>query len=152
MPLPSLPEDAVWQAADNPEIIEQVASLYRRLDAVVAADATMCHKCGRCCHFGEFGHRLFVTTVEVAYFLAGVGRHGLRGPQTDCCPYQQATRCTVRPWRPAACRIFSCESKQPDANDRPLDELRALHTSNCVPYAYVDWISCLNDLRTRRGV
>src|SRR5690349_21465625 len=61
---------AVKLAARQPKVIEAMEALYRELDNEIAAQAPTCWNKGECCRFGEYGHRLFVTTLEMAYYLA----------------------------------------------------------------------------------
>src|SRR5947207_7088495 len=60
---------AVMTAAPRPEVRAAVADLYADLQAEIDARRPLCTASGRCCHFDAFGHRLFVTTMELAAFV-----------------------------------------------------------------------------------
>ena len=47
--------------------------LFARADSEMAAYREQCARCGQCCRFASYDHRLFVTTMELAYLLAKVG-------------------------------------------------------------------------------
>ncbi|MEP0844685.1 MAG: hypothetical protein HRF43_18450, partial [Phycisphaerae bacterium] len=50
------------------------------------ARSPVCWNSGACCNFGAYGHRLYVTTLEVAYYLAGGPAAGLLGRDADAGP------------------------------------------------------------------
>lgn len=61
---------------DSPALCERMRDLYSRLDAEIASHAPVCVNRGDCCRFDTYGHLLFVTPVELAYFVTGVRRNG----------------------------------------------------------------------------
>ncbi|MDB5295662.1 MAG: hypothetical protein JWO31_1645, partial [Phycisphaerales bacterium] len=61
----------VRAASGRPELATAVAELYARVAAAIDARQPVCVISGRCCRFEQFGHRLFVTTIELAAFAAG---------------------------------------------------------------------------------
>ncbi|MCK6482855.1 MAG: hypothetical protein HUU22_05095 [Phycisphaerae bacterium] len=61
---------------DSPALCDRMRDLYARLDAEIASHAPVCTNRGECCHFDTYGHLLFVTPVELAYFVTGVRRNG----------------------------------------------------------------------------
>src|SRR5690348_17069717 len=63
---------AVDQAAGRPEVIEAVGHLYAQVQREVDARRPLCQLSGRCCRFEEYGHRLYVTTIELAAFVRGL--------------------------------------------------------------------------------
>ena len=104
--------------------------------------------CGKCCHFGQFGHRLYVTTLEAAYFLTGGGP-----PQrikSDVCPHLIDGKCLARDRRTLACRVFYCYPKAQEWQGPSTEEfhtrLRLLHNKFNVHYSYADWIIVLKAL------
>jgi hypothetical protein len=130
-------------------LIEAVSGLYDQLDRQVCAEGVRCRNCGACCHLRHFGHRLYVTTVELAYFVAGLSSP-VRRPQGGVCPYQQGSSCTARAHRPVGCRLFFCEPASSDWQSRQYEALRprliALHERLGLPYAYVEWLAALSKL------
>lgn len=154
---------AVAAAAARPELAAAVADLYARVRAEVEARQPVCEISGRCCRFEQFGHRLFVTTVELSAFVRDAGRpmQGF-GPQGSGpagsspsalslpvawdgsgCPFQVAGRCGVHPIRPFGCRIYFCdataEAWQQAQYERFHADIRHLHERFEVPYFYVEW-------------
>ena len=159
---------AVAEAAGRAEVREAVGGVYQAVQGEVDARRPRCDASGRCCNFEEYGHRLYVTTAELATFmheLGGVtahraeglalsspspsatGRHSLpvasdvgRGPG---CPFQAERLCTVHPIRPFGCRVFFCDPDagdwQRDAYERHHARLKQLHDRLAVPYYYVEW-------------
>ncbi len=45
-----------------------IGALYADVDAAIAVQKPVCRASGRCCHFEPYGHQLYVTTMELAYF------------------------------------------------------------------------------------
>lgn len=157
-----------WRAAAaRPAIDADLRALYADVDAAIAQRGPTCWTSGKCCKFDTFGHRLYVTALEVAWFLgqvdgpadagadaAGavpVAGGGIRLPQmaetAGACPYQLAGRCSTHAVRPLGCRIFFCqagtEDWQQDLYESFLTRLRAMHERHGVDYRYLDWIAGL---------
>jgi len=145
-----IPLEAIRLVAADPEFRAAVAALYDDLDAEIAARSPACVNRGACCKFGRFGHRLMVTPVELAYFLAGANGPIVAPEGADACPYQRDGRCTARTGRPSGCRVFFCDPAaqgwQPDLSERTLARLKALHERFGLPYAYVEWLHALGQL------
>lgn len=135
--------DAVMQAASRPEIREAVARLYADLQREIDARKPICNASGRCCHFEEFGHRLYVTTIELAAFVAGLAADQPTQANSGGCPFQIGGLCAVHAIRPFGCRVFFCDATSDDWQhaqyERFHSELKRLHEQLGVPYQYVDW-------------
>jgi hypothetical protein len=144
-----LDAQAVRAAARDRRAMLAMRRLVRATDAVIARQQPVCRQRGDCCRFESFGHRLFATTLEFAYFVA---RHPLpdRCSTWQRCPYQVGTVCTAREGRPVACRVFFCDSAQADwqaqLSERLARRLRRLHDRLGVPYQYREWLGGLGDL------
>lgn len=149
---PALPLEEVRRCASHAVFVETVRDLYADLDAQIAARRPVCSNRGACCRFGEFGHRLFVTPIEVAYFLATAEGPVPRSEASQTCPYQRGGLCTARVGRPAGCRIFFCDpdarSWQGPLTEATLARLKDLHERFNLPYAYLDWMQALGQLST----
>jgi Fe-S-cluster containining protein len=141
--------DAVMQAAKNPEIRAAVARVYADLQREIDARKPVCNASGRCCRFEEFGHRLYVTTIELAAFVAGLS-DGPTHANPGGCPFQVDGLCSVHPIRPFSCRVFFCDSTsdewQRQQYERFHGELKRLHEEFAVPYRYVEWRDALRQL------
>ena len=148
-----LPIARIRELAGNAEFLAAMADFYRALDARIADRDPTCACRGDCCRFAEFGHYLYVTSAEVAFFLAEntPAKSPWPPPPPDgSCPFQHARMCTARQARPTGCRIFHCESSghgwQEQLTEESLAELRELHQRFAMPYAYIEWLSALRQL------
>jgi Fe-S-cluster containining protein len=140
----------VRAASDRPEIRQAILAVYEKLEAEVATQRPLCVLSGRCCRFDEFGHRLFVTTMELAVFLSDL-------PVKDWptnpagCPFQVGKMCGVHGIRPFGCRMFFCDETSTDwqrqAYERFHGEIKRLHETHQVPYVYLEWRDALRKLQ-----
>ncbi len=141
----------VMQAAARPEVAEAVETLYAQLQARIDQRKPLCVMSGRCCRFDEYGHRLFVTTLELGAFVRRLeGQPGTFMPQQGGCPFQVGKMCGVHAIRPFGCRVFFCDSTatqwQQEQYEHFHEELKHLHEEMGVKYAYIEWraaLSCL---------
>lgn len=136
------------QAAAAPEVDEALRALYARLDAAVAERGPTCWISGRCCNFEAYGHRLYVTGLEIAWFLQQAGP----APEPEAagaCPFQKNKMCSTHTIRPLGCRIYFCQQGtaewQHELYEQFLNELRALHERLDLPYRYMDWMAGLRE-------
>jgi Fe-S-cluster containining protein len=137
---------AVERAAGSAALSDAIAAIYREVQQAIDARRPRCDISGRCCRFEEFGHRLFVTTAELAVFLREFrGSKSLIPPSDNPggCPFQQGKLCGVHTIRPFGCRIFFCDPTaevwQQDQYETFHSRLKALHEQFGVPYFYVEW-------------
>ncbi|MEX0774855.1 MAG: hypothetical protein WD042_03970 [Phycisphaeraceae bacterium] len=62
-----------WRdAVATPAIDAAIGALYADLDSAVQARGPTCWSSGKCCHFDAYGHRLYVTGLEIAWVLRQV--------------------------------------------------------------------------------
>lgn len=129
------------------EFAPAMKRFYEEVDAAVAAHRPVCANRGACCRFAEAGHRLFVTDVELRYFVEGIETP--RGVEAEACPYQVGGVCTTRAHRPLGCRIYFCEERsqawQSAEYERFLARLKELGARFGIPYRYREWLSALRD-------
>jgi Fe-S-cluster containining protein len=163
--------EAVMEASARPEVREAVQRTYADVQAEIDRRRPVCVASGRCCRFEEYGHRLFVTTAEMATFVhdlasahgdgeasvepnvscAGTIRLGgsLALPQAigPGCPFQEGKLCSVHNIRPFGCRIFFCDATatewQQEQYERFHARLKRLHGEMDVPYSYMEWRAAL---------
>jgi Fe-S-cluster containining protein len=135
----------VLDAAARPEVSERVARLYAELQEQIDKRRPVCTLSGRCCRFEEYGHRLYVTTIELAAFV-----HELQKPlpiPSAGCPFQVGKICTVHTIRPFGCRVFFCDPTsqgwQQEQYEHFHARLKGLHEELSVPYSYVEWRKAL---------
>jgi Fe-S-cluster containining protein len=142
-----------WRDAAAREAIDAaIRALYADLDQAVLDRRPVCNASGRCCKFEEYGHRLYVTGLEIAWFLQRLEHSGEQSGKdislqqavsSPNCPYQINGLCSAHAIRPLGCRVFFCEEGteawQQDTTERFLDRLKALHEEHDLPYAYMEW-------------
>jgi Fe-S-cluster containining protein len=59
---------AVESARDRADACASVRGIYGRLQVEIDRRKPVCVASGKCCHFEAYGHRLYVTTLELATF------------------------------------------------------------------------------------
>jgi Fe-S-cluster containining protein len=161
----------VRAAATRPEVRHAVIRLYAAVQKQIDARRPLCVISGRCCRFEEYGHRLYVTTIELAAFThdlenrppnppakgltqyPAIARAQGQLPQATNpggCPFQSGKLCGVHSIRPFGCRMFFCDATavewQNQAYERFHAELKTLHEQLSVPYHYLEWRSALSAL------
>lgn len=146
---------AVERAASIPELATRVQQLYNEIQQQVNLQSPRCDRSGRCCRFEQYGHRLFVTTVELAVFYNHVKNGHVPTPDViaEGCPYQINRLCTVHEYRPFGCRIFFCDPSVSEWQQEQYEhfhlQLRQMHTDLDIPYRYVEWRQALRALISR---
>jgi Fe-S-cluster containining protein len=141
---------AVERAATIDSIAPKLDAIYATLAREIDVQKPRCDQSGRCCRFEEYGHRLFVTTLELARFLAQLKPdQPKRQPWDELgCPYQTEGLCSVHTIRPFGCRIYFCDSAstvwQHEAYERLHRSIRDLHVELGVDYFYVEWRNALD--------
>lgn len=155
------------QAAATPAVDEALRHLLSDLDRRIVERGPVCQASGRCCDFGTYGHRLFVTGLEIAWFLRQApalqpepapapSAHALtqwpgpaETPRRDVCPHQIDGKCSTHPIRPTGCRIYFCQAGteiwQNELYELFLGRLRQLHETHDLPYRYMDWMHGLRE-------
>jgi Fe-S-cluster containining protein len=131
-----------------PAIVAAVEDAYRCIDAEIAlwlppvvSSPHSCSVCGKCCDFDVYDHRLFVTSPELVYLLAKVGRANILPMAGGMCPYNLNSRCNIHPHRFAGCRIFFCKGdadKQAQLSEWTSARFKTICRDLSIPYRYVD--------------
>ena len=140
---------AIVAASRRPDVVDAMRRFYEKADREIASKPATCWNRGECCRFGQFGHRLYVTSLEVCYYLA---TGDLPPPiAEDTCPHAYEGKCHARDRRPLGCRIFFCDANaqswQGPFTEDQLSTLREMHEQLDVPYVYADWMVILRALR-----
>ncbi len=158
--IPAMPDELaslVEGAAARDDVAAGVATLYARLAERIARRRPVCGMSGRCCRFEAFGHRLYVTTMELAVFVRELRTAG--PPATDGwdgtgCPFQVAGQCGVHAIRPFGCRVFFCDPTAGEWQEALYAdhhaEMKRLHETMGVAYRYVEWRTALSALGLAR--
>ena len=124
--------------------------IFRESSETVRRERPLCVASGCCCRFESYGHRLYVTGLEAAWFVreldAEAGR--LTVPMIDearergDCPMLENGFCTVHSFRPFGCRSYFCDPRarwQESTYERWHAMVRTLHDELDVPYVYGEW-------------
>jgi Fe-S-cluster containining protein len=141
---------AVDRAAARPEVERAVRRVYDAVQAEIDARRPVCAVSGRCCRFEEYGHRLYVTTLELAAFLREHSGQANSAWDGAGCPFQHLKLCTVHAIRPFGCRIFFCDASSTEWQHRIYErfhaDMKELHRGLDVPYFYLEWRDALAQL------
>ncbi len=135
---------AINQAQQRASLPARIRAVYDEVQRAVDARKPRCDVSGRCCQFEQYGHLLFVTTIELAAFA--LERRAADDPHVivgDGCPYQVNRLCTVHDTRPFGCRIYFCDPTAQEWQQSQYEQfhlrIRALHDELAIPYFYVEW-------------
>ena len=138
---------ALRAASFRPDLVSAMQAFYEETERLIADRRPMCWNKGVCCNFTRLGSRLFVTALEVSYYLAAHQVPTVRG---DVCPHAYDGACHVRDHRPLGCRVYHCDPHAQDwqgpLTEERLARLRALHEKLRVTYFYADWLRILRAL------
>lgn len=137
--------------------------IYHQLDEDIAGRKPTCVASGRCCKFETWGHRLYVSTLELAYFERVTQSEQSAAHDTDAgtaitfplplythdkgfspgCPWQIDGLCTARAARPLGCRIYFCDATAAtwmhERYEHYHQSIMALHEQFQIPYRYMEW-------------
>lgn len=140
---------AAVEKAGGSDLLAGVDEIYRMFEAERQVRQPICRQSGECCRFEAYGHRLFVSVMEMARFRQGLER----GQDTSTwdgtgCPFQAGGRCTVHAVRPFGCRVYFCDPTstqwQNDQYEQLHRKIRELHELAGVPYLYIEWREALD--------
>ena len=144
--------DPIDRCGANDAFLNELGQVYADVDSDLAGLALRCMGGGVCCRFDVAGHRLFVTTGELAYLIGPDGPPQPSAP--GHCPYQLGPRCTQRQRRPLGCRVYFCDDaaaeRLADLYQRHHRRIVGLHERLGVTYRYVELTGGLAEL-SRRG-
>jgi Fe-S-cluster containining protein len=129
------------------ELRRQVLELYAEVDREVAAAGPVCVASGRCCRFAEWGHTLFLSSLEAAVLLDDAPAYQ-QPVSSEFCPFQKDKLCTAREPRPLGCRVYFCDPNY-QATARQITEkyvrrLKDLAEIHGVPWRYAPLHHFLN--------
>ena len=125
----------------------QVLELYQEVDREVAAAGPVCVASGRCCRFKEYGHVLFLSSLEADVLLHDAPPYE-RPVTPDFCPFQKGNLCTAREPRPLGCRVYYCDPNYQETgaaiSEKYLRRLKDLADAAGVPWRYAPLHHFLN--------
>lgn len=127
-----------------PEAVADLERVYAQADQATAN--CRCLGGGCCCKFDIFGHRLYVTTAELA-LLTQPAKPSLPAKPWRCA-YQYGPRCTAYQRRPLGCRLFFCsdvdQQDRTELYERLHSAIKILHRTHCIPYTYAELTGLLD--------
>jgi Fe-S-cluster containining protein len=135
----------------NLQIAARVSDIYSWIEDQLLANKAIsgnCLACGKCCDFEHFGHRLYVTTPEMTYFVEKLGSAHIKQIEGGRCCYQVDGKCSVHAYRFSGCRIFCCKGGsdfQSELTESALKKFKALCDELQIPYRYVELPVALKD-------
>lgn len=126
----------------------ELEAIYAELQAELDALRPLCRRSDRCCRFGEFGHQLWTTPMELDYLIDH------EGPPTSVpdsvCPYLRDGLCGVHDHRMLGCRVYFCDpnysSLMGPVYEKYHARIKELHRRHGIPYRYFE---VLGELRRR---
>jgi Fe-S-cluster containining protein len=141
---------ALEQPIDRPTLARRIHAIYDAFEIERAQRKPRCDQSGRCCRFEVFGHRLFVSTLELKLFEsevvgAQIERESDRPMPWDGlgCPYQVGGLCSVHAARPFGCRVYFCDVSSTDWQHQQYERfhamIKSLHDELGIEYFYVEW-------------
>ena len=146
---------AVQLARRTPALLAELEGLYRELDERLAGRPGQCRGCGQCCDFAAYGHRLYVSSAELALLT----RAELADPRAlgeHRCPYRREGLCTARRERALGCRVFFCQGIATATVNGLYEDfhgrIRQVHRRYCIPYTYAELTASLAQLITAAKV
>jgi hypothetical protein len=126
---------------------QKVLEVYAQADAAVAAAGPRCEASGRCCHFTEYGHTLFISRFEAEILLESAPSYSTPVP-SDGCPFQVEGLCTARDSRPLGCRIYFCdpayEQRMVEITEATIAQLKAIADAHQSGWEYAPLHHFLN--------
>ncbi len=144
---PPLLGEAVALCRADAKFTSALCEIYTRADLAVAKRSPDCRACGACCRFDRMGHRLYVSTGELAMLCETPPSQPFRPGR---CPYQSGSQCTARRRRPLGCRVFFCGEGPAEWSSELYEkyhaQIRRLHESHGLPYSYVELTAGLREI------
>ncbi len=132
-------------------IIERVAEIYDWIALQIHNQGKLtgtCSACGKCCNFDVFGHRLYITSLEVIYLAAKLDKEKIKMMTAGTCPYNIDGQCNIYEHRFAGCRIFCCKGNadfQSELTEAAIKKFKNICEKFKIPYHYADLTAALSD-------
>jgi hypothetical protein len=125
----------------DPHVGAILRALYAQVDAEVARLGPICQLSGRCCRFKEYGHTLFVSSVEARLLMQQAPEPVRPVDDGETCPWQDSRgHCTARECRPLGCRVYYCDpAYEPSSHgisERFIAKLKELTNESGLPWNY----------------
>lgn len=135
----------------------QRIQLYQKLQEIYASLAKdyeslpkPCTQCGKCCDFKNFGHKLYISSLEFAYAYENLGLP--IAESLGLCPYQKGQHCTAREHRMLGCRTFFRlhepydEEKANELYETYLRKIKGLYREEALEWEYKDLLVFVSEM------
>lgn len=127
----------------NEKIIARVSGIYNWIEQQLTNKeiAGQCAACGKCCDFGQYDHRLYVTMPELIYFVGKLGPANIKQMVGGRCCYQIGGKCSVYAHRFSGCRIFCCKGNaafQSELTEAVIKKFKAICAELQISYRYLE--------------
>ena len=133
------------QQPNNNSAIKEV---YKKLEDELASINPGCNACGTCCHFDEFGHVLYVSTIETDYIHQNVEIPAFDS-DNNVCPFLINHECSIRDHRTLGCRVFFCNPEYKETlqeiYERYYTMIKKLAIDNGVEWQYAPMLKLLKE-------
>jgi Fe-S-cluster containining protein len=154
--------DHDWQrwksAAADAGIDGRITGMLNSLSDDIAARGPTCWSSGKCCNFNAYGHRLYVTGLEVCWTLLQIQARPTLLPLLEkpvdlsaACPFQVDKLCGVHAMRPMGCRVYFCQQGTAEWQNQLYEkyqaQIRELHNELQLPYQYAEWRALLAEAK-----
>ncbi len=147
-----------WQRFSADQNIHQgICRIYDAIGQAITQKGPTCWASGKCCNFNAYGHLLYVTGLEIAWYVQQLPADtdvtvDLKAP----CPFQIDGLCSTHDIRPLGCRVYFCQQGtqdwQQDLYEQFQQQLIELHKQHDIPYAYMEWRYGLSEALDNRFV
>lgn len=133
----------------SPAVRRALEDIYRQAEREIDATGVACLLSGRCCDFRKTDHRLFASSLEIAYARA---KHPEPFPsESVLCPFWKEGLCMERERRPLGCRTYFCDPRFRDETqaiyERHHAAIAELAERHDIPYRYEPFVEALRGSR-----
>lgn len=130
-------------------LFKKLKDMYDQLEQDFKDMPKPCTQCGLCCNFTEFGHKLYISSLEFAYVSTHLNCDKIHS--FDECPYMDKHLCRARDHRMLGCRTFFRLHEEKDSNqaqdlyEKYLGQLKELYKTHHIPWEYKDFMVFVKD-------
>lgn len=119
--------------------------IYQELTQHIDDKKLSCAMRGICCDFERADHRLYATTLEIAYMQECAGDS--EGVTPLRCPWFKEGRCNARQGRVLGCRAYFCSDVDASADlyEEFFVKIKELHRKWDIEYRYVPVFAYLSE-------
>ena len=140
---------AVERARLHRDFLRGLRDIYQETDQAAGRLGAVCLGGGACCRFDLAGHRLYLSTGELAILTEAPPPMPLASGR---CPYQVGPRCRAYGRRAVGCRAYFCKSDRSGRerlSEAAHGQVRRAHEEFAIPYRYVELTAGLEALGVR---